>query len=127
MDSEESGIRHKIEDGILYVTVEGSVTVSDIVTYAQNHIEVWARNPLVSWDFRQTIFPIATREKLNGLSDKFGEVFRVKAGGHTAIVFRGADDLLGNMLVDMSETYSVPVEYKAFVDLHEAQKWLQSF
>ena len=78
------------------------------------------------WDFRRALFPIIKSETLSGLSDRFGEVFRVKSGFHTALVVRGADDLLGNMLVDMSDAYNSPVEYKAFFTLDEARSWLQS-
>ena len=127
MDSEESSISHEIKDGILHVTVDGSVTISGFVTYVHKHIEVWAHNPRVLWDFRRAISPVFTSETLSGWSDELGEIFQAKGRGHTAILFRGADDLLGNMLVNLSDTYSVPVEYKAFVDLHEARKWLKSF
>ncbi len=126
MDREGPNISHKIEDRILHVTVDGLVTVSEIVTYAKDNIEVWSRSPRVLWDFRRALFPSITSETLSGLSDDFGEVFRVKSGFHTALVVRGADDLLGNMLVDLSDAYNAPVEYKAFVSLQEAQKWLQS-
>ncbi len=127
MDWEESNINHTIEDGILHITVEGSVVVSDIVGYAQNHIEVWARYPRILWDFRRAFFPHIASETLSGLSDKFGVVSRVNIGWHTAIVVRELDGLIGNLVVDLSEVYSVPVEYLAFVSLREAQKWLQSF
>ena len=126
MDREESGISHKIEDGILYVTVDGSVTVSDTIAYVQNHIEVWAQNSRVLWDCRRTLFPRVVSETLSGLSDEFGEVFRVRAGWRAAILVREVDDIVGNMFVDMLQDYSVPVEYKAFVNLHEARKWLQT-
>ena len=127
MDREESNISHKIEDGILHVTVDGSVTVTDIVGYAQNNIEVWASNPRVLWDFRLARFPYITRKTLDNMSDRFGEVFEVKADSHTAILVRDKDDLMGDYFVNLSKAYSSPVEYKAFVSPHEAQKWLQSF
>ncbi len=127
MDREDSNISHKIEDGILRVAVAGSVTVSDIVSYVHNHIEVLTHSPRVLWDFRQALFPYITSESLSGLSDRFSVIFRHRADWHTAVVVRGGDDLLGNFLVNLSETNSVPAEYQAFVNLHEAQKWLQSF
>ncbi len=127
MDREESNISHQIEDGILHVTVDGSVTVSDIVAYVHNHIEVLTHSPRVLWDFRQALFPYITSESLSGLSDRFSVIFRHRADWHTAVVVRGGDDLIGNFLVNLSEANSVPAEYQAFVNLHEAQKWLQSF
>ena len=127
MDREESNISHKIEDGILHVTVAGSVTVSDIVAYVQNHIEVLTHSSHVLWDFRQALFPYITSETLSGLSDRFSVIFRHRADWHTAVVVRGGDDLIGNFLVNLSEAHSVPAEYQAFVNLHEARRWLQSF
>ena len=126
MDREGSNISHKIEDGILHVTVDGSVTVSDIVGYAQNYIEVWAKSPRVLWDFRLALFSDITSETLGGSSDDFVEVFRVKTGWHTAILVREVDDLIGNYFVNLSKVYNAPVEYKAFISLHEARRWLQS-
>ncbi len=126
MDREDSNISHKTEDGILHVTVDGSVTLSDIVAYAQNHIEVWASSPRMLWDLRRAGFPLFTNEALSGLLNEFAEVARVRAGSHTAIVVRGADDLAGNYFVDLSKAYNAPVEYQSFVSLHEARSWLQS-
>ncbi len=125
MDRED--ISHKIEDGILHVTVAGSVTVSDIVTYVQNHIEVLTHSPRVLWDFRRALFPYITSETLSGLSERFSVIFRHRAEWHTAVVVRGGDDLIGNFLVNLSEAHSVPAEYQAFVNLQEARTWLQSF
>ena len=126
MDREESNISHNIEDDILQVTVAGSVTVSDIVTYVQNHIEVLTHSPRVLWDFRQALFPYITSESLSDLSDRFSVIFRHRADWHTAVVVRGGDDLLGNFLVNLQEANSVPAEYQTFVNLHEARTWLQS-
>ncbi len=124
MDRESISL--KIEDNILHVTVEGTVTLSDIVTYAQNHIEVWARSPRMLWDLRRAVLPLFTSEALSGLLNEFREVSEVRAGGHTAIVVRGVDELVGHYLVDLSKAYNAPVEYQSFVDLHEARRWLQS-
>ena len=126
MDREESNISLKIEDNILHVTVEGSVTLSDIVTYAQNHIEVWARSPRMLWDLRRAVLPLFTSEALSGLLNEFREVSQVRAGGHTAIVVRGVDEQAGHYLVGLSKAYNSPVEYQSFVDLREARRWLQS-
>jgi len=127
VDREESNINHKIEDGILHVTVEGSVTVSDIVAYAQNHIEVWARYDRVLWDFGRALFPYITSGTLSGLSDKFGTVSQAqKMYWHSAIVVREVNELSGNFIVGLSEVYSLPVEYQAFFSLDEARRWLQS-
>lgn len=126
MDREDSNISHKIEDGILQVIVNGSATLLDIVTYGQDHIEVWARSPHMLWDLRRAIFPSFADDALNSLLNEFEELSRVRAGWHTAIVVRGADDLAGNYFVDLSKAYSAPVEYQSFVSLHEARKWLQS-
>ncbi len=79
MDREDSNISHKIEDGILRVAVAGSVTVSDIVSYVHNHIEVLTHSPRVLWDFRQALFPYITSESLSGLSDRFSVIFRHRA------------------------------------------------
>ena len=83
MDREESNISHKIEDSILQVTVDGSVTVSDILGYAQNYIDVWAHSPRVLWDFRLALFSDITSETYLSMSGEFTDVFRVKAGWHT--------------------------------------------
>ena len=125
MDREESNINHKIEDGILHVTVEGSVSVSDIVAYAQNHIEVWTHYPRVLWDFGRALFPHITSETLSGVSGKFGTVSQVKVCWRSAIVVREVNDLIGNFIVGLC--YSLPVEYQVFVNLHEARRWLNSF
>ena len=125
MDRESISL--KIEENILHVTVEGTVTLSDIVTYDQNHIEVWARSPRMLWDLRRAVLPLFTSEALSGLLNEFREVSQVRAGGHTAIVVRGVDELVGHYLVDLSKAYDAPVEYQSFVDLHDARKWLQRF
>ncbi len=126
MDSEESSISHKIEDGILQVIVNGSVTLLHIVTYGQDHIELWARSPRMLWDLRRAILPSFADDALKSLLNEFEELSRVRAGCHTAILVREADDLAGNYFVDLSKAYSAPVEYQSFVSLHEARSWLQS-
>ena len=124
MDRESISL--KIEDNILHVTVEGPVTLSDIVTCAQNHIEAWARSPRMLWDFRRALFPLVKSEAMSGLLTEFREVSQLRAGGHTAIVVRGVDEQAGHYLVGLSKAYNSPVEYQSFVDLHEARTWLQS-
>ena len=126
MDREDSNISHKIEDGILHVTVAGSVTVSDIVAYVQNHIEVLTHSPRVLWDFRRALFPYITSETLSGLPNRFSVIFRHRANWNTAVVVAGGDDLIGNFLVNLQEAHSVPAEYQTFVNPHEARTWLQS-
>jgi len=126
MDREESNISHKIEDSILHVTVEGTVKLSDIAAYANNHIDVWARSPRMIWDVRRMRFYDVSTERLRELVNGLAEVGSLRAGWRTALVFSQNEHLLGQLVADLAEAFGGPVEVQLFTSVDEAQGWLRS-
>ena len=126
MNLEESSISHKIEDGILHVSIEGTVKLSDIAAYAKYHIDVWARSPRIIWDLRRMQFFDVSSEKLRALVDRLAEVGRLRASWRTALVFSKNEHLLGQLVVDLSEARGGPVDVQLFTSMDEARSWLQS-
>lgn len=117
-------ISHRVELGVLHVTIEGGVTVAEVAAYVLSHIDVWAHSPRVLWNVQRMLSPIITNEQLASVSDVFGEVYRSRAGWLTAIVVRQQDEQLGKFLEDLSKAHVTPVEYRAFVSATEAVRWL---
>ncbi|MCZ6644065.1 MAG: hypothetical protein O7F71_21020 [Gammaproteobacteria bacterium] len=120
-------ISHKIEDGILVVTVEGWIKMLEMAAYASDHIVEWASNPCLLWDFRTTIFFDFTSEVLTNISDTFAQASRVRAGWRTALVVRKEESLLGDLVVELTKSHNVPVEHQVFLSMGEARSWLVEF
>ncbi len=126
MDREESNINHEIEDGILHVTVEGTAKLSDIVTYANDHIDLWANSPCLIWDVRRMRFYDVSTERLRELVNGLAEVGSLRTGWRTALVFSQNEHLLGQFVADLAEALGGPVEVQLFTSVDEAQGWLRS-
>ena len=126
IDREDSNISHKIEDGILHVSIEGTVKLSDIAAYANYHIDVWARSPRMIWDVRRMRFYDVSIERLRELVNGLAEVGSLRAGWRTALVLSQNEDLLGQLVVDLAEARDGAVDVKLFASMDEARSWLQS-
>ena len=123
---EESNISHKIEDGILHVTVEGTAKLSDMAAYANAHIDLWAHSPRLIWDLRRMLFFDVSFKKVSTLFDGLVEVGSLRAGWRTALLFSQNEDLLGQFVVDLQSTRGGPVVTQLFTSMDEARSWLQS-
>ena len=126
IDREDSIISHKIEDGILHVSIEGTVKLSDIAAYANYHLDVWAHSPRMIWDVRRMRFYDVSIKRLRGLVNGLAEVGSLRAGWRTALVFSQNEDLLGQLVVDLAEARDGAVDVKLFASMDEARSWLQS-
>lgn len=126
MYEKEPKISHAIEDGILCLTVEGWVSIEDIADYAEINIDLWANSPRLLYDLRQMRFYDITNEGLNTVFDVFFGVGSVRIGGRTAILLRGQEQLLGDVLVKKLQARKVPIDIQVFDSKDEALVWLQT-
>ncbi len=126
MYDKEPKISHAIEDGILCLTVEGWVSIEDIADYAEINIDLWANSPRLLYDLRQMRFYDITNESLNTIFDVFFGVGSVRIGGRTAILLRGQEQLLGDVLVKKLQARKVPIDIQVFDSKDEALVWLQT-
>jgi len=120
----EPKISHAIEDGILCLTIEGWVSIEDIAAYAEINVDLWAKSPRLLYDLRQMRFYDITNEGLNSVFDVFFGVGSVRIGWRTAILLRGQEFSLGDVLVRKLEAREVPINIKAFDSKDEARVWL---
>ena len=124
MYDKEPKISHAIEDGILCLTIEGWVSIEDIAAYAEINVDLWAKSPRLLYDLRQMRFYDITNEGLNSVFDVFFGVGSVRIGWRTAILLRGQEFSLGDVLVRKLEAREVPINIKAFDSKDEARVWL---
>ncbi len=124
MDDKEPKISHAIEDGVLCITIEGWVSIEDIAAYAEINVDLWAKSPRLLYDLRQMRFYDITNEGLNSVFDVFFGVGSVRIGWRTAILLRGQEFSLGDVLVRKLEAREVPINIKAFDSKDEARVWL---
>ena len=126
MDDKEPKISHSIEDGVLWLTVEGWVSLKDIAAYAEINVDLWAKCPRLLYDLRQMRFYDITNEALNTIFDVFFGIGSVRIGWRTAILLRGQEQLLGDVLVKKLRARKVPIDIKAFDSKDKALVWLQA-
>ena len=127
-DSDQPKIQHKIqhniENGILHVTVAGSIRIPELAAYARAHIDDWSNCRGVVWDMRDLEFFGFSLESLLGMPDEFAEVRVARAGGRTALVVRKRDDLLGEMVVNLATAPDWQIERQVFLSIEDALAWL---
>ncbi len=102
------------------------MSIEDIADYAEINIDLWANSPRLLYDLRQMRFYDITNEGLNTIFDVFFGVGSVRIGGRTAILLRGQEQLLGDVLVKKLQARKVPIDIQVFDSKDEALVWLQT-
>ena len=102
------------------------MSIEDIARYAEINIDLWANSPRLLYDLRQMRFYNITNEGLNTIFDVFFGVGSVRIGWRTAILVRGQEQQLGDVLVKKLRARKVPIDIKAFDSKDEALVWLRA-
>ena len=117
-------VDYKPKENITIFKVTGDLTISDILEYAE---EYYLRKPtkLVLWELtKPTIHKIDTQEfKL--LVKKMKKFTEHREGGKTAFVGDFDSDYgMGRMYETLASIEELPVSYRTFRNIEDAQAWL---
>ena len=126
MPNAQFQISHDDDSGILVVVVEGPADVGSIVAYTGQHIDVWANNPRLLWDFRRMDFTNVSSYEIRNLTSLFSEANDRRSGGRSAMLVEDGHGFgLGRMVLTYSEIHKAPVEHQLFQSKRDAEAWLR--
>ena len=123
-DGSSAGINHKSQDGILRVSVQGSIALSDLTVYVTRHQEDWVAHDKVCWDLRHFDPSGITSSDILNIRHAFGEILEQKGSGRSAIVVSKELDLVTRVAMSLSENQQGPITIRSLLDLSEALSWL---
>ena len=119
-------VSHELADGLLRVTVQGTVELSAITSHVIKHQNLWAENELVLWDLRKVDpIGISSQDILN-IKHAFAETSILGRGGSSAILISSELDLVARIAVTLSDNMKSPVKIRSFLKEKEAVAWLKT-
>jgi hypothetical protein len=117
-------IRTAIERNIVFNTVTGPVTTSDIVDHIAVNIDNWIDKPVL-WDISDADLSNITTQGWIDILRNGKSLAARRAGQKTALV--SSKDLafgMIRMLETMAEVLKIPLKFHSFRDIASAIEWL---
>ena len=119
-----AGIKHQSQNGVLRVSVWGSVALSDVTAYVTRHQDEWAAHARVCWDLREFDPSGITSADILNIRHAFAEILDLRSGGRSAVIVSRELNLVTKVAMAMSENRQGPVDVRSFLDPSAALAWL---
>lgn len=118
-------ISHELTDGLLRVTVTGSVELSTITSHVVKHQQLWAENKRVLWDLRKVDPSGISSQDILNIKHAFAETMLLRRGGNSAILISPELDLVARIAITLSDDMNSNVKIRSFLKEKEAIAWLK--
>jgi len=119
-----AGLKHEVLDGILWVSVWGSVGLQAVTAYATRHQKIWSEQDRVLWDLRRFDPSGITSKDVLNIQHAFAEIMDLRGGGRSAVLIGKELELVVRVTLVLQEGPDGPVQIRSFLDEAQALAWL---